>query len=94
MAVSVLNRYLLAVFMVAWLPQMTLAQSLYELSQGVITRWASPENPTGEKGRAATAAGGRKGSPTIPIKAGESVVLAEANGLPALASVRKRVAGL
>ncbi|MCA1620543.1 MAG: DUF2961 domain-containing protein [Acidobacteria bacterium] len=53
------------------------AQALYEM-QDVETRWASPENPTGEKGRGGQAAGGRKGSPTIPIRAGESVVLAEA----------------
>jgi len=54
------------------------AQAVYEMQEGVETRWASPENPTGEKGRGGRAAGGRKGSPTIPIKAGESVVLAEA----------------
>lgn len=80
MSISVLSRCRLAVFMVAWLPQMTPAQSLYELPQGVITRWASPENPTGAKGEAAAALGGRKGSPTIPIRASESVVLAEAQG--------------
>ena len=54
------------------------AQQIYELPEGVETRWASPENPTGQKGRAGTAAGGRKGSPTIAIKAGATVVLAEA----------------
>ena len=54
------------------------AQQIYELPEGVETRWASPENPTGEKGRAGTAAGGRKGSPTIAIKAGATAVLAEA----------------
>ena len=53
------------------------AQALYEM-QDVETRWASPENPTGEKGRAGVAGGGRKGSPTIPIRAGQSVVLSEA----------------
>ena len=54
------------------------AQQIYELPEGVETRWASPENPTGQKGRAGTAAGGRKGSPTIAIKAGATAVLAEA----------------
>src|ERR1044072_8217646 len=53
------------------------AQSLYEM-QDLETRWAGAESRTGEKGRAGTAGGGRKGSPTIPIKAGQSVVLAEA----------------
>ena len=54
------------------------AQAIYELPEGVESRWASPENPTGEKGRAGMAAGGRKGSPTIAIPAGASAVLAEA----------------
>jgi hypothetical protein len=56
------------------------AQELYELPEGVETRWASPENPRGEKGRGGRAMGGRKGSPTIAIKAGASAVLAEAKG--------------
>jgi hypothetical protein len=59
------------------------AQSLYEM-QELETRWASPENPTGDKGRAGVAGGGRKGSPTIPIKAGASVVLAEAKDSPGM----------
>ncbi|MGH9944221.1 MAG: glycoside hydrolase family 172 protein [Pyrinomonadaceae bacterium] len=54
------------------------AQELYEIPDGVETRWASPENPKGEKGRGAQAVGGRKGAPTIAIKAGASAVLAEA----------------
>lgn len=56
------------------------AQELYELPEGVVTRWASPENPEGAKGRAATELGGRKGSPTIAIPAGESAILARADG--------------
>jgi hypothetical protein len=57
------------------------AQSLYEMPKEKIeTRWASPENPRAEKGRAGTVRGGRKGAPTIAIKAGESAVLAEASG--------------
>ncbi len=59
------------------------AQAVYEM-QDVETRWASPENPTGERGRGGQAAGGRKGSPTIPIKAGQSVVLAEAKNTPGM----------
>ena len=58
-----------------------LAQDLYTMPpSGVESRWASPENPKGEKGRGAQARGGRKGAPTIAIKAGESAVLAEARG--------------
>ena len=55
-----------------------LCQELYELPEGVETRWASPENPRGEKGRGGQVSGGRKGAPTIAIKAGASAVLAEA----------------
>jgi hypothetical protein len=36
------------------------AQAIYELPESLQTRWASPENPTGEKGRAATALGVRR----------------------------------
>jgi hypothetical protein len=55
-----------------------LAQKLYDMPVGVETRWASSENPTGAKGKAAQANGGRKGSPTVAIKAGQSRVLASA----------------
>src|SRR5215212_8489330 len=55
-----------------------LAQSLFEMPEGVESRWSSGENPTGEKGKGGQANGGRKGAPTVAIKAGESRVLAEA----------------
>ena len=58
------------------------AQELYELPEGVETRWASPENPRGEKGRGGQLMGGRKGAPTIAIKSGASAVLAEAQNTP------------
>ena len=53
---------------------------LYQLPPAIETRWASPENPTGAKGQGARAGGGRKGAPTIAIRAGASAVLAEARG--------------
>lgn len=56
------------------------AQELYELPAGVETRWASGENPKALKGEAAKANAGRKGAPTVSIKAGQSRVLAEAAG--------------
>jgi hypothetical protein len=56
------------------------AQSLFEMQDGVETRWASGENPTGAKGAGGQANGGRKGSPTVAIPAGTSRVLAEATG--------------
>ena len=54
------------------------AQNLYEMPAGVETRWASGENPTGEKGKGGLTNGGRKGAPTVAIKAGETRILAEA----------------
>lgn len=56
------------------------AWPLFQMPTGIESRWASPENPKGEKGKAAQAEGGRKGSPTIAVKAGDSRVLAEASG--------------
>ncbi|MDQ1590911.1 MAG: hypothetical protein QOG71_1538, partial [Pyrinomonadaceae bacterium] len=56
--------------------QASRAQTIYEMPEGVESRWASGENPTGAKGRGGQANGGRKGSPTVPVKAGESRVLA------------------
>jgi len=66
------------IILLSLLAQATFAQELYEIPEGVETRWASPENPKGERGKGAQALGGRKGSPTIAIKAGASAVLAEA----------------
>ena len=56
------------------------AQAIFEMPEGVESRWASGENPTGAKGKGGQANGGRKGAPTVAIKAGESRVLAEAVG--------------
>ncbi|HEY0015849.1 MAG TPA: glycoside hydrolase family 172 protein [Longimicrobium sp.] len=56
------------------------AQSLFEMQEGVETRWASGENPTGARGAGGQANGGRKGSPTVAIPAGESRVLAQETG--------------
>src|SRR6266536_1243456 len=55
-------------------------QSLYTFPGKVETRWASPENPTGEKGQAGKANGGRKGSPSFALPAGGQCVMAEAAG--------------
>ena len=55
-------------------------QHLYTFPGSVETRWTSPENPSGEKGQAGKANGGRKGSPSFSLKAGEKRVLAEVSG--------------
>ena len=55
------------------------SQNLYEMPTGIESRMASGENPTGEKGKGGTANGGRKGAATVPVKAGEARVLAQAD---------------
>jgi len=55
------------------------SDDLYRMPAARIeTRWASPENPAGEKGAGAKDNGGRKGRPFIAIPAGAEAVLAEA----------------
>ena len=53
---------------------------IYTLPPKIETRWASPENWKGEKGRAGTLNGGRKGSPYFPLKSGQSKTLADVSG--------------
>ncbi|HEY0659057.1 MAG TPA: hypothetical protein VGD05_11320 [Pyrinomonadaceae bacterium] len=56
------------------------AQAICEIPAGSWSRMASGENPSGEKGKGGQTNGGRKGAATVPIKAGESRMLAEAVG--------------
>ena len=48
------------------------------IPHGVETRWASPENPSGEPGAGGGANGGRKGSACFPLRSGDERVLAQA----------------
>ncbi len=52
-------------------------KTLFSKPEGIQTKWASPENPKAEKGKAAQSGDGRKGSACFPLRAGESRVLAE-----------------
>lgn len=52
----------------------------YQKPAGVETRWATCENPRGEKGRAAMRGQGRKGCPCTGLGAGCSFVMAETEG--------------
>ena len=72
--------YLLFTLVLLFPVQPIFAQTLFEMPEGVETRWASGENQTGEKGKGGQANGGRKGSATVPIKAGESRILAQSTG--------------
>ncbi len=75
-----LSKVLQTFFAALILVQIINAQDLYKIPADVETRWASPENPKGEKGNAALTNGGRKGSPFFPLKAGERRILAEVSG--------------
>jgi hypothetical protein len=74
------NRILRGCLIAAVLTQIVNAQALYTIPDNIETRWASPENPKGEKGKAGSTNGGRKGSPSFALKAGEQRILAEASG--------------
>ncbi len=54
-------------------------QSLFQIPEGVQTRWSSAENWGGEKGAGGIKNGGRKGSPSFALKAGAEKVLAQAS---------------
>lgn len=54
--------------------------SMFEVPKGVETRWASMENPDAKKGEGGKERCGRKGSACRGMKAGETVVLAHAEG--------------
>jgi hypothetical protein len=69
-------------------------QNLYDLPPGVQTRWISFENPTGEAGQGGKTNEGRKGSPSRPIKAGESAVLADVEGPGTIRRIWCTVAGV
>jgi len=53
---------------------------LFKLQSSVHTRWASPENLRGEKGRGGRSNAGRKGSPCLGVVPGAVHTLARADG--------------
>ena len=57
---------------------MTSEKPLFEVPDGIQTRWASPENWDGEKGAGGQFKNGRKGSPCFRLPPGESRILAHA----------------
>ncbi len=69
----------LALIFFILIPQIR-AESLYVIPEGIEPRWASPENPNGEKGKGAQENNGRKGSAFFALKAGEARTLAEVSG--------------
>jgi hypothetical protein len=58
----------------------TCAEDLFRIAAGVETRWASAENPQGRKGAGGLTQAGRKGRPSVALKAGATQVLAETHG--------------
>lgn len=55
-------------------------RTLYSLPKGVVTRWASPENPDALKGAAARDNFTRKGRPCVRVEAGECLLMAHGEG--------------
>lgn len=53
---------------------------LYTMQHGIESRWATYENPTGEKGMGGRARGGRKGSAWFTLENGDEAVLADVQG--------------
>lgn len=60
--------------------EVSVGQNIYNMPEGIQTRWASAENWKGEKGEGGISNGGRKGSPSFTLKAGEERILATATG--------------
>ena len=56
------------------------AQELFQVPEGVETRWVSFENPGGLKGQGGQANETRKGAPSREIKSGETVTLLDLDG--------------
>jgi len=56
------------------------ASEPFEIPSKVETRWISFENPTGAKGAGGRANNGRKGAPSHPIPAGQTMTLADLEG--------------
>ena len=52
-------------------------EPLFKMQDGIETRWASPENPEGEKGNGGRENRGRKGAACFPLEPGEYKILAE-----------------
>lgn len=75
---AVINILWLLFFFIATLP--LAAQQLYEMPEGVKTRWISFENPTGAKGAGGMENKGAKGHAYDQVKAGETVTLLDVEG--------------
>ena len=58
----------------------TVAQAVYEVPDGVETRWFSFENPDGAKGAAAMTQRGRKGAASKAVAKDETITLADIDG--------------
>jgi hypothetical protein len=71
---------LLVSMVVAARAQPTPVTDLYSLPGGIVTRWATAENPRGERGQGGLENAGRKGRAFVSMPAGKQQVLAEVTG--------------
>ncbi len=73
-------RHLLLVNLILFFWHQLPAEDLFRMVPGVEARWASAENPQGQKGAGGMTQAGRKGRPSVSLKSGATQVLAEAGG--------------
>ncbi|NJO87544.1 MAG: DUF2961 domain-containing protein [Chloroflexia bacterium] len=59
-------------------------QEIYQMTNGVSSRWASPENWKAEKGKGGMVKDGRKGSSCFTLKGGKIQTIAEWEGTPGI----------
>jgi len=74
-----MNKLLLTLILISFAVSST-GQALFDRPHDIHTRWASAENWSGKKGGGGMTNGGRKGSPSFSLKAGQEKILAEASG--------------
>jgi len=71
------RKNLIMVGILALFTQLGMGQELFEMQKHLQTRWASPENPSAEKGAGGTVNHGRKGRAYVNLDAGDTLVLAQ-----------------
>jgi hypothetical protein len=74
-----MRRFLTFIVLIT-LTKLCISQELFNIPSGISTRWASPENWKGEKGKGGMESDGRKGSPFFVLKSGATKILAESYG--------------
>ena len=75
-----MKSFLLSILLFLFFCGVGQSQEIYKHLSGISSRWSSPENWKGEKGKGGMSRGGRKGSPCFDFKSGTTQVLADVSG--------------